>query len=137
MKRRIRAAALGLLLLSAFVPETTAQPMVTLQPGDIIVLDILDDAVYHVDPVTGLVVTLTSGWDVKSPRGVALSPEGKLFVSDTYNEWVLRIDPNSGETTFVALVSASGIPSPAAMIADEVSGWDLLLMEADGRKSVV
>jgi|GEM_PF-1547782 len=130
---RIHGALTALAILCMAV-AAHAQPGITLQAGDIIVLDITNDSVEHIDPDTGVKTTLASGNDVRSARGVAFSPEGMLFVADTGNEWVLRIDPDSGDTTFVAFVPANGIPDPEAMIADEASGWDLLLMEADTQK---
>jgi streptogramin lyase len=136
------AALLTALVVLCFSVTAHAQPGITLQAGDIIVLDIGADSVEHIDPGTGVKTTLAQGSIVRSSRGVAFSPEGMVYVADSandphgvnVNEWIYRIDPDSGDLTFVASVPAIGLPDPEAMIADEASDWDLLLMEADTQK---
>ncbi|MBW2290085.1 MAG: hypothetical protein JRG90_20005, partial [Deltaproteobacteria bacterium] len=136
MRRARRIHGVGLLAALAIVcvaATAQAQPGITLEAGDIIVLNVEfnNGSVDHIDPDTGVRTTLANGTAVKSPRGVAFSPEGLIYVADTFNDWVVRINPDSGETIFVQWIDAIGIPDPAAMIADEASGWDLLLVEAD------
>jgi streptogramin lyase len=124
---------LALLSLAAQAPPAQAQgPGVTLAEGDIIVLDILDDAVYHLDPSSGTVTTIASGSLVLSPRGVAVSPEGLLYVSDTALDWMLRIDPVTGEAIPFFSFSSPTIPEPGAMLLAE--NGDLLVIEASKRQ---
>ena len=75
-----------------------------------------------------------SGAAVLSPRGVAFSPEGLLYVSDTEEDWLLRIDPYTGEAVWVYDFTAPTIADPEAMLADDESGWDILVLEADQRR---
>jgi len=131
VSRTKRVALLAVLVSLCVAVSAHAQPGITLEAGDIIVLDISNDSVEHIDPITFVKTTLASGNDVRSARGVAFSPEGLIYIADTGNEWILQLNPDTGQTTFVAPVPANGTPDPEAMIADDASDWDLLLMEAD------
>jgi sugar lactone lactonase YvrE len=136
MRRRLTAACAGglaLLAIAAQTPPAQAALGEQLEPGDIIVLDILDDAVYHVDPSSGTVKTILSGSLVSSPRGVAVSREGLLYVSDTAIDWMLRIDPVTGEAVPFFAFSSPTFPEPGAMLIDDENG-DLLVIEATKRQ---
>jgi streptogramin lyase len=135
MRRRLaaaRAGVLALLAVAVLVPPAQAALGRKLVEGDIIVLDILDDAVYHVDPSSGTVTTIVSGSQIPSPRGVAISREGLLYVADTGLDWLLRIDPETGDTVPFFGFSSPTIPEPgAALMADN---GDILVVEATNRR---
>ncbi|MFQ5418499.1 MAG: hypothetical protein ACE5FL_15840, partial [Myxococcota bacterium] len=132
MRNQQLAALLGALCLgtAAAAPPAAAQLSVPLQEGDIIVLDILDDEIVKVDPVSGQRQTIASG--VLSPRGAAASPEGLLYVADTFFDQLLRIDPLTGTAPPPALnytFGGSPFPEPASVLLDEANG-DVLVIEA-------
>lgn len=97
--------------------------------GDYIVADALaggSGAVIRVNPLTGIQIVISSGDNFASGvNGIAIAPNGDLFVTEGVAGLVLRIDPVTGIQTIVA----SGFPSGA-----QLSGIEF---DANGKLIVV
>jgi DNA-binding beta-propeller fold protein YncE len=64
-----------------------------------------DGAVIRVDPLTGLQSLVSSGGEFFDPAGIAVAPDGQLYVVDNRapdnDGAVIRVDPRSGAQTLV------------------------------------
>jgi len=93
-----------------------------LNPGDILVADYSalggSGALFRVNPVSGAQLALASGGSFRDPAGVAIAPDGAIYVSDqngggTGGGKIFRIDPGTGAQTLVTsdlnLVNPEGL----------------------------
>ena len=83
--------------------------------GDILVADMgapclvsrcdNDGRIIRVDPITGRQTLLASGAPLLDPAGIAVAPDGSIYVADNYaaddDGAVIRVDPVSGAQTLV------------------------------------
>ena len=83
--------------------------------GDILVADMgspclvsrcdNDGRIIRVDPITGRQTLLASGAPLLDPAGIAVAPNGSIYVADNYaaddDGAVIRVDPASGAQTLV------------------------------------
>lgn len=83
--------------------------------GNLYIADTIDNRIRRVD-VNGQITTVAgtgrAGFDgdnrpateaeLNAPQGVALAPDGALYIADTGNERIRRVDPNTGVMTTVA-----------------------------------
>ncbi len=83
--------------------------------GDILVADMgspclvsrcdSDGRIIRVDPITGRQTLLASGAPLLDPAGIAVAPDGSIYVADNYaaddDGAVIRVDPVSGAQTLV------------------------------------
>ena len=83
--------------------------------GNLVVADIgvpnrRDGAVIRVDPLTGRQSLVSSGGEFFDPAGVAVAPDGQLYVVDNRapdnDGAVIRVDPRTGAQTLVTQRSA-------------------------------
>ena len=85
--------------------------------GQLVVAD--QKAVYRVDPTTGAKTVLASGGALVQPIGVAVSPQGDIYVANIGSGGgeldplasVVRIDPQSGAQSLVSI--RGGVRQPA------------------------
>src|SRR5262245_43389998 len=86
-----------LLLASVTALATATAQAVTLSEGDLLVADVGLDALFRVDPTTGN-RTVVSGMGVGfgtgfiQPRGIYISPQREIFVTDATQLAVMRVD---------------------------------------------
>jgi sugar lactone lactonase YvrE len=90
--------------------------------GDVLIADTDNQRIRRIDHVTGVITTIAGvgrfgdGGDggaataarLASPQALALAPDGTLFVADTRNARIRRIDPVTGVMTTVAGTGESG-----------------------------
>lgn len=109
-------------LLSALAVFSLSMPLhtfgITLNPGDILVADpdfihaqvapfeAIDTAVWKVDPVTGQRELLTGrgqgdGAPLRTATQVVVDRLGRITVADNYGWSLLRVDPISGDRTYL------------------------------------
>jgi DNA-binding beta-propeller fold protein YncE len=78
--------------------------------GSLVVADLgvpnaKDGAIIRVDPLTGVQTLVSSGGEFYDPAGIAVAPDGQLYVVDNRapdNEGaVIRVDPRTGAQTLV------------------------------------
>ena len=121
-------------LISALSPALFSPPSasaVTLNPGDIVVVDFGVDTVFQVSPSAGAQTPISSGGSFVFPTDVAMDPQGRILVVDTNccgnnQGGVIRIDPASGAQT--VLSSGGSFLNPSG-IALDASG-QLLVADA-------
>jgi len=99
--------------------------------GDLYIADYSNNAIRRVDAQTGIITTVAgnglTGYsgdgaaavqaELNAPAGVALDASGNLFVADTWNSRIRRVDAQSGIITTVGgdgLANLSGDGGPAA-----------------------
>jgi streptogramin lyase len=80
-------------------PPVTPYGIVIDDRGDLLVTDIWG-AIIRVDPATGAVTVISSGFPPIQPTGIAIGADGDLFVLS--RDMILRIDPATGERTPIA-----------------------------------
>jgi sugar lactone lactonase YvrE len=85
--------------------------------GNLVVADlgrpnVKDGAVIRVDPVTGRQSLVSSGGEFFDPAGIAVAPDGQLYVVDNRapdnDGAVIRVDPRTGAQTLVT--ETTGLP---------------------------
>src|SRR3989344_755214 len=71
--------------------------------GNIVVSDVsgASRGVVRINPVTGVGAQLASGGYLSVPVGIAVAPNGNIFVADN-SGWVVKVDPATGAQTLVA-----------------------------------
>jgi DNA-binding beta-propeller fold protein YncE len=127
-----RAALLGSLLLLA-----SGAQAVELRTGDLLVSDLLGDKILHVDPATGIVTQFSPRDGAENlldgPAGIAIDPDGAIFVANLENSKLIAIDPRSGAQSDV-LVEVGMHPFGLAIRANTDGGSDLrdLYVAAEG-----
>jgi streptogramin lyase len=102
--------------------------------GSLFVADIANDMIRKIAIATGEVTTVAGARSVQGavdgvgraarfayPSGVAVGGAGELFVADTNNDTIRRIDPESGAvTTVIGMAAVAGVrlgPLPAQLSA--------------------
>jgi Ca2+-binding RTX toxin-like protein len=110
-KTGIRASLLGIVAALTLAAQAGA---VTLQPGDLLVVDVGVPGVTLVDPVTGQQTpvtnpTINTGTDLLfGPVDLALDPNGDILIADYdsvgvgNNGAIIRVDPATGQQSFVS-----------------------------------
>lgn len=141
-------AAAALAACSAFAASIPASA-VQLRAGDLLVTDAVNARVLHVAPDTGEVTPFspraTSGPNLLfAPAGIAIDPDGAIFVADSFADRIVRIDPTTGAQAVVRDFSAQigdfgpsdvGTAPQGIDLEDTVSGLDrrdLFVASADG-----
>jgi len=109
--------------------------------GRLLVADTYNDRIRSITP-DGVVTTVAGGGVpgfvdgqgatayFDSPSGIAVDAAGTIFVADTGNDAVRRIDP-SGSVTTVPFSSSDGLSRPVAVAAGP--GRDIYVTEGRGR----
>ena len=91
--------------------------------GSVLVLDVEMKAINRVNPVTGAVGTVSQCADQSSctvgtgpafsfPLGIAVGPDGAIFVTDGALYAVMRVDPVTGNRAIVSSPSVGSGPGP-------------------------
>ncbi len=97
-----RTAALTFL---ALLGAAQAAPAIHLAKGDLLVLDATNQKVLHVDVGTGAVDDFSprdgGGNLIDTPRGIASSPEGEVYVTNYADGSLVKIDPETGAQSIV------------------------------------
>jgi DNA-binding beta-propeller fold protein YncE len=137
------AQVIGLLaMLALAVGSPGRASALTVRPGDLLLVDKDTDpagAVIHINPGTGAQTVLSSGGYFDDPLGIALAPDGTIFVTDAgHGDWrfrrpedekIIQVDPGTGTQT---LVSTGGWLLSPFGIAVEPSG-NLIVADRQGR----
>lgn len=90
--------------------------------GDLFIADSVNNRVRRVDATTGVITTAAgtgvagfsgdagpaTSAELYQPRGLAVDAKGNLFIADTYNSAVRRVDAVTGDITTVAGTGACG-----------------------------
>jgi sugar lactone lactonase YvrE len=143
-----RSALSGIAACAALAVCTPADA-VQLRAGDLLVTDAVNARVLHVDPETGIVTPFsprtTSGPNLLfAPAGIAIDPDGAIFVVDSFADRIVRIDPVTGAQSVVHDFSAQlgdfgpsdvGTAPQGIDVEDSVTGLDrrdLFVASADG-----
>ena len=123
--------------------------------GDLYVADALQGVVRRIDPrgeITTIGTTFTAGPDgpvagltrFDSPNGIALGADGHVYVADSQNHRVYRVDPLSGASVTVAGVGRPGfggdggpasrapLDSPSAVLVD--SQGDVIVADSGNHR---
>ena len=105
-KVNVHAIKLCLFLFLAWQSVPNDAVAVNLQPGDILVADFSQNAIFRVDPNSGdrTVVssnTVGTGPMLASPTSLALEADGSILVSTRF-DFVYRVDPATGNRTEVS-----------------------------------
>lgn len=91
---------------------------VTLQDGDIIAMDDINDSVIQIDPVTGTKTTVSSGGNFRCLFGIAMEKSGDIIILDGCDDEVIRVDPATGSQTVVSSGGSFFEPSAVAVHVD-------------------
>ncbi len=84
---------------------------ITLEPtGDILVADLLTNAISRVNPATGTSSILSSGGQISGPLGIGRAPNGDILVASRNNSRIVRIHPTTGAQTIVSEAGLLGNP---------------------------
>ncbi len=96
--------------------------------GDLIVTDFVNGTLDAVDPTTGAVTVIATGFS--NPKGVAVNAQGMIFVSDIITQTIDEVNPTTGVvTTF----SGNGVGTgPAVTRPFEMTFVGNTLYVADG-----
>jgi DNA-binding beta-propeller fold protein YncE len=82
--------------------------------ADLGVPDLKDGAVIRVDPLTGRQSLVSSGGEFFDPAGIAVAPDGRLYVVDNRapdnDGAVIAVDPRTGEQTLVTQGNQLDLP---------------------------
>ena len=114
-------------LLAVLPGKAAASPATPsgLVPGDIYVTDDSANAVFRIDPTTGTQTLVTSGGALGFPLGIAIGPDGNLWVASgnwvptsTSEAAVVRVDPDTGTQTVVSTDDQFEFPSGIAFAPD-------------------
>jgi hypothetical protein len=122
--RIARVVVLTTVLSLAPLPTPPASA-VTLNPGDILVVDYGVDTVFQVNPTTGAQTPISSGGNFIFPSDLTVDPQGRILVADTNccganrPGGVIRVDPATGSQT--VLSSGGSFINPSG-VAVEASG---------------
>jgi hypothetical protein len=89
----------------ALLGAAQAAPAIHLAKGDLLVLDATNQKVLRVDVETGAVDDFSprdgGGNLIDTPRGIAASPEGDVYVTNYADGALVKIDPASGAQSIV------------------------------------
>jgi sugar lactone lactonase YvrE len=105
--RRVVMLALAVGLVLAWAASASAG-MIT--AGDLIVVDRGNGTLDDVNPITGASTVIASGFT--NPQGVAINPQGMIFVSDIETHTIDEVNPN---TSAVTTYSGNGVGSGASL----------------------
>lgn len=101
--------------------------------GDLLVTDLLGNAVIRIDPATGGQMVVSSGGNLVGPVAVAVEANGDILVADanflSFSGSIVRVDPNSGAQTVLSTLAVSMRPGG---IAVEASGSILVTSDLAG-----
>ena len=86
--------------------------------GNILVTDVGANAVFRVDPATGVQTTVSSGGSFINATGIAVEADGNILVVDSAAVAVIRVDPASGVQTTVSSGGKFAYPFGIAVEAD-------------------
>ena len=105
------ALALTVLFLAIATLGPSRAGGVTLLPGDIVVADEFSHSLLRIDPITGLVETISAGGLLSTPYGIAQAADGAILVMETNPDApsgtaIITIDPTSGSQTVLAAGSS-------------------------------
>jgi len=93
--------------------------------GAIIIADTFNNRIRRLDPVTNIITTLAGngeeGFDgdggpaakaqLMQPSGVVIGEDGSIYIADTYNNRIRRVDPQSGIISTLAGTDHRGLAS--------------------------
>jgi len=143
-RRSARAGIAACTVLAVCTPASAVQ----LRAGDLLVTDAVNARVLHVDPATGVVTPFSpraNGANLLfAPAGIAIDPDGAIFVADSFADRIVRIDPTTGAQAVVRDFSAQlgdfgpsdvGTAPQGIDLEDSVTGFDrrdLFVASADG-----
>ena len=91
--------SMGLICLRATFTSGSAVA-VTLVPGDIVAVDIVNASLIRIEASTGIAQTILSGGLLNNPRDIAVARSGLIYVTDSTG--LLVIDPVSGSQSVLA-----------------------------------
>lgn len=91
---------------------------VTLQDGDIIAMDDINDSVVQIDPVTGTKTTVSSGGNFRCLFGIAMEKSGDIIIVEGCDDEVIRVDPATGSQAVVSSGGSFVQPSAVAVHGD-------------------
>ena len=91
--------SMGLICLGATFTSGSAVA-VTLVPGDIVAVDIVNASLIRIEASTGIAQTILSGGLLNNPRDIAVAQSGLIYVTDSTG--LLVIDPVSGSQSVLA-----------------------------------
>jgi len=102
-------------LTFALASVTSPALAIRLAPGDLLVVDATNQKILHVDPNTGAVDDFAprGGFSnlISTPRGIASSPEGQVYVTNYDGATLVQIDAATGAQQILEFFS-SGIGGP-------------------------
>lgn len=127
MKRLGPSAAIVTATLTATLLTCAHAAATPLVAGDLLVADINANALFRVDPVTGMQTTISSGGYFDAPSGVVMDRAGAIYVADhrsTGDDLILRIDPATGSQT---IVSQGGLLTDPHRLAIDGAGQLLVV----------
>src|SRR5215471_13416307 len=104
-RRTAYATVLGLIMAMALAEVATAGQV---NPGDLIVTDFINGTVDDVNPTTGASFVINQGFTFSNPQGVAVSPNGTIFVSDIGTPAIYEVNPTTGVVTPFSTSANSG-----------------------------
>jgi|GEM_PF-3947734 len=143
------SAVVVVLVALMFGPTQATITTSSLTPGDIFVTDDAFPAVLKIDPVSGTQTVVASGGDLVLPLGIAIGPDGNLYIADDDafggDGAVFRINPDTGTMETVSagnlFVDPTGLTFDAdgmILIADEAgSGAVIRVDPATGDQTLV
>ncbi len=92
-------------LLSTLVAVAQDAHALDLRQGDLLISDLVGDKILHVDPDTGTVQDFSprdGGTNLLAgPAGIAIDPDGTIFVASSATSKLIAIDPLTGEQSEV------------------------------------
>ena len=112
-------ARLSIACCALVLPVMSLQALaVTLNAGDLVLVDISLKAIIKVDPSTGdrtIVSSVGVGTGVafEGPTWIAVAPDGQLIVSDIVLETFIRVNPEPGDRS---VVSSSSVGTGAELL---------------------
>ena len=113
----------------------SAEGLSPVKPGDILIAD-SNGAILKFDSRSGAMTVLASGWPLVRPFAIAVDAEGRVFVTDTGLDAVVRIDPATGAKEIVAYIPGQ----PFGLVVNDhgdifvVNGEAILRIDSDTHK---
>jgi sugar lactone lactonase YvrE len=128
---------------TAILTGTKPSSLVLRPDGKLLVLMSTGTApgIFLLDPATGLASPITSGPPLTSPQGIAVAPDGSIYVADpsayAAQGAIFRVDPGTGAITPIKVGAPLDSPEGIAVAPPTCRGKPATIVGSDGTDRLV